>query len=217
MSYTGKAYRTIKRNIMDNCYPPGYQALEQELATELGMSRTPVREALIRLEREGLVELVSRRGMRVIPLSPRDMKEIYEVLTGLETLALSLMDGKDPSTVDLDPLEKSLDQMEAALTQDDLDAWADADAQFHLTLLSFCNNQRLTSMAATLSDQAHRARMMTLRMRPRPDQSNIEHRQVLEALKKGQWETARHLHHQHRTRTAETLLDILEYYRLSQL
>ena len=217
MSYTSKAYRTIKRNIMENRYPPGHQALEQELATELGMSRTPVREALIRLEREGLVELAPRRGMRVIPLSPRDMKEIYEVLTGLETLALSLMDGRDPSTVDLDPLEKSLEQMEAALTQDDLDAWAEADAHFHLTLLSLCNNQRLTKMAATLSDQAHRARMMTLRMRPRPDQSNIEHRQVLEALKKGQWETARHLHHQHRIRTAETLLNILEYYRLSQL
>ena len=217
MSYTSKAYRTIKRNIMENRYPPGHQALEQELATELGMSRTPVREALIRLEREGLVELAPRRGMRVIPLSPRDMKEIYEVLTGLETLALSLMDGKDPSTVDLNPLEKSLDQMEAALTQDDLDAWAEADAHFHLTLLSLCNNQRLTKMAATLSDQAHRARMMTLRMRPRPDQSNIEHRQVLEALKKGQWKRARHLHHQHRTRTAETLLNILEYYRLSQL
>ena len=182
MSYTSKAYTTIKRNIMENHYPPGHQALEQELATELGMSRTPVREALIRLEREGLVELVSRRGMRVIPLSPRDMKEIYEVLTGLETLALSLMDGKDPTTVDMDPLEKSLDQMETALTQDDLDAWAEADARFHLTLLSLCNNRRLVNMAATLSDQAHRARMMTLRLRPRPHQSNIEHRQVQEAL-----------------------------------
>ena len=217
MSYTSKAYTTIKRNIMENNYPPGHQALEQELATELGMSRTPVREALIRLEREGLVELVSRRGMRVIPLSPRDMKEIYEVLTGLETLALSLMDGKVPTTVDMDPLEKSLDQMETAMTHDDLDACAEADARFHLTLLSLCNNRRLVNMAATLSDQAHRARMMTLRLRPRPHQSNIEHRQVLEALKQGQWETARHLHHQHRTRTAETLLNILEYYRLSQL
>jgi DNA-binding GntR family transcriptional regulator len=107
--------------------------------------------------------------------------------------------------------------METALAQDDLDEWAEADARFHLTLLSLCNNRRLVNMAATLSDQSHRARMMTLRLRPRPHQSNIEHRQVLEALKQGQWETARHLHHQHRTRTAETLLNILEYYRLSQL
>jgi DNA-binding GntR family transcriptional regulator len=217
MTYTGKAYTSIKRNIMENRYPPGYQALEQELATELGMSRTPVREALIRLEKEGLVELVSRRGMRVIPLSPHDMKEIYEVLTGLETLALSWMEGKDPTTVDFDPLEKNLYQMVTALTRDDLDSWAKADAQFHMNLISLCNNRRLANMAATLSDQAHRARMMTLRMRPRPDQSNIEHSQVLEALKQGQWEKARHLHHQHRTKTAENLLNILEYYRLSQL
>ena len=96
MSFAVQAYTTIKHNILENRYPPGHQALEQELATELGMSRTPVREALIRLEREGLVELIPRRGMRVVPLSPADMKEIYDVLTGLETAALALMERKKP-------------------------------------------------------------------------------------------------------------------------
>lgn len=217
MSYTNQAYTTIKSNILENRYPPGHQALEQELATELGMSRTPVREALIRLEREGLVELIPRRGMRVVPLSPKDMKEIYEVLTGLETAALTLMNGKDPASVDLAPLEDNLSHMEVALSRDDLESWAKADAHFHQALLSLCNNRRLAEMAATLSDQAHRARMITLRLRPKPDLSNIEHRKVLEAIKQGEWVTARRLHHQHRTRTAETLLEILKYYRLSQL
>ncbi len=217
MSFAAQAYTTIKHNILENRYPPGHQALEQELATELGMSRTPVREALIRLEREGLVELIPRRGMRVVPLSPADMKEIYEVLAGLETAALALMDGKNPASVELDPLEDCLRNMEEALARNDLEAWAEADEGFHKALLALCNNKRLLDMAATLSDQAHRARMLTLRLRPRPNRSNIEHRQVLDALKRGQWVTARRRHQQHRIRTTAMLLEILEYYRLSQL
>jgi DNA-binding GntR family transcriptional regulator len=217
MSFAVQAYTTIKHNILENHYPPGHQALEQELATELGMSRTPVREALIRLEREGLVELIPRRGMRVVPLSPADMKEIYDVLTGLETAALALMEGKNPASVELGPLEDCLRNMEEALTRNDLEAWAEADERFHRALLALCNNRRLVEMAATLSDQAHRARMLTLRLRPQPNRSNIEHRQVLDALKQGQWDTARRRHRQHRIRTATMLLEILEYYRLSQL
>ena len=64
------AYATMRRRILDNAWPPGLRALEQELAQELGMSRTPVREALIRLRKEGLVEVVPRHGMRVLPVSP---------------------------------------------------------------------------------------------------------------------------------------------------
>ena len=65
-SLVERAYAEIKRRIFSNEYPPGFQALEQEVASQLGMSRTPVREALIRLENERLVELVPRRGMRVV-------------------------------------------------------------------------------------------------------------------------------------------------------
>ena len=217
MSFVGQAYATIKRNILENRYPPGHQALEQELATELEMSRTPVREALIRLEREGLVELIPRRGMRVVPLSPADMKEIYEVLNGLETTALRLMDGINPASIDLGPLENALQAMENALARNDLDSWAEADARYHQALLALCGNRRLMDMAATLSNQAHRARKITLRLRPPPHRSNTEHRQVLNAIKRGQWRTASRLHLEHRARTSETLLQLLEYHRLSQL
>ena len=69
-SLVDQAYREIKQRLMGNLYPPNLQILEQDLAVQLGMSRTPVREALIRLEREGLVEIIPRRGMRVVPISP---------------------------------------------------------------------------------------------------------------------------------------------------
>src|SRR4051812_8794246 len=80
---TDLVYQRLKQRILDNEYAPGTQVLEQDLASGLGLSRTPVREALIRLQQEGLVEVVPRHGMRVLPLSPRDMREIYTVLTSL--------------------------------------------------------------------------------------------------------------------------------------
>jgi DNA-binding GntR family transcriptional regulator len=85
-----RVYQALRARILDNLWPPGYQALEQALALELGVSRTPVREALIRLHNEGLVEVVPRHGVRVLPVSPVDMAEIYAILTSLESLAAEL-------------------------------------------------------------------------------------------------------------------------------
>ena len=72
VSLVDTAYEWIRRRILDNVWPPGHRALEQEVALELGMSRTPVREALVRLQNDGLVEVVPRHGMRVLPVSPQD-------------------------------------------------------------------------------------------------------------------------------------------------
>src|ERR1044071_5104736 len=83
-SLKSSVYEALRRRILDNVWPPGHQALEQAIALELGVSRTPVREALIRLEREGLVQVIPRHGMRVLPMSAADMREIYEVLSALE-------------------------------------------------------------------------------------------------------------------------------------
>ena len=91
---TAMAYRKIRRLILDTEWAPGFQATEQEVATSLGMSRTPVREALMRLQQEGLVSVIPRHGMRVLPVSTSDMKEIYEILTSLESTAAELAAGR---------------------------------------------------------------------------------------------------------------------------
>jgi DNA-binding GntR family transcriptional regulator len=212
-----KAHQEIKRRILSNEYPPGFQALEQELADPLGMSRTPVREALIRLEKEGLVQLIPRRGMRVVPLSPTDMKEIYEVLTCLETMAVELLAKRRPGEVQLGLMEKALGKMDEALESDDLDAWAEADERYHRILLDLCGNQRLAALAYTVWDQVHRARMVSLRLRPKPWQSNEEHRSVLEAIRSGDSETARDTHYRHRVRAGQVITQILEKFRFPQL
>ena len=217
MTFVRQAYRTIKARILQNHYPPGQQVLEQQLANDLGMSRTPVREALIRLQNEGLVELIPRRGMRVVPLSPDDMQEIYEVLTALEVTAVELLARRGLPPEALGPLAKALQDMETCLDQDDLDGWARADARFHQTLITLSGNRRLAGMAATLADQAHRARMVTLRLRPKPVQSIREHREVLKALQAGDGRRACERHRQHRQGAAQLLLEILSFYRLAHL
>lgn len=216
-SLVEQAYDEIKKRILTNAYPPGHQALEQEVAEDLGVSRTPVREALIRLENEGLVSLVPRRGMRVTPLQPKDMREIYEVLTAVETMAVELLARQKPSKTALKAASTSLEKMEKSLREDNLEAWAEADDQFHRALLDACGNSRLAAIAATVRDQGHRARLLTLRLRPKPNKSNKEHRDVFKAIQRGDWEKARDLHYAHRIRTSETLTELLEEYQFAQL
>ena len=217
MTYVRQAYRTIKAHILENRFQPGHQILEQQLANDLGMSRTPVREALIRLQNEGLVELIPRRGMRVVPLAPEDLREIYEVLTALEVAAVDLAARRPLTDEDLAPLDEALQTMENRLAVGDLDGWACADARFHNALIHLAGNKRLAGMAGTLADQVHRARMVTLRLRPPPVTSNQEHRSVVEALRSGDGLRACDRHRRHRQGSAQLLLDLLSYYRLPHL
>jgi DNA-binding GntR family transcriptional regulator len=212
-----RVYRTVRARILDNVWPPGHQALEQALALELGVSRTPVREALIRLQNEGLIEVVPRHGMRVLPVSASDMAEIYAVLTSLESLAAELAATRKPGARDLAPLDAACREMEAALAAGDLDLWANADERFHLHLVSLSGNRRLAEVVINFWDRAHRARMVTLRMRPRPSRSTREHRAVLKAIRSGDAATARDLHRAHRERGAAELTAILREYGLSNL
>jgi len=211
------AYEKVKKRILDNEYYPGYQALENEIAEELGVSRTPVREALIRLQHEGLVELKPRRGMRVVPVVAADMKEIYDVLTALESMAAELLARQAPDAKTLEPMQTATRDMATALEKDDLEAWAKADERYHRCLIDLCGNRRLATMANTVRDQGHRARMVTLRLRQKPSASIEEHQQVLEAIARGDWQTARDVHYEHRKRASVELTRILEKYRLPQL
>jgi DNA-binding GntR family transcriptional regulator len=208
-----KAYSAVKARILGGEYGAGFQATEPEVADSLSMSRTPVREALIQLQQEGLIEIVPRRGMRVVPLSPGDMREIYEVLTALETMAVELLARRPPAADDIALLEQALTQMDAALDAGDLRAWAVADEQFHRGFVERCGNGRLAAMAGTVWDQVHRARMASLRLRPSPRHSNDEHRQLLDAIRRGDAATARDVHYQHRMRTATLLVGLLQEYQ----
>ena len=212
-----QAYRLIRQRILDNVYPAGYRALEREFAEELGLSRTPVREALLRLQAEGLLELIPRHGARVLPVSAADMREIYQVLEALECMAAEIVTRRKPTAAELRPLSGASRDMTDALKKDDLDAWAQADEHFHRKLLELAGNTVLIQTVQQLWDRAHRARMVTLRLRPRPVHSTKEHNAIVEAIRAGDPEATVRLFRSHRRRASVELLAILEKARLGSV
>ena len=216
-SMVDQAYQQIRRRILDNVWPPGYQALEQEVALALGMSRTPVREAMLRLQSEGLVEVVPRHGMRVLPVSPTDMREIYEILAALECMASEILAQRKPTETELKPLIEATKAMDKALKRDDLDAWAAADEHFHAQLIDLAGNRQLQQTVLNYWDRAHRARMFSLRLRPKPVNSTKEHMALVERLRAGDAEGAAKVNRAHRLRANRELLAIFEHYRLAQM
>ncbi len=217
LSLVDAAHEQIRRRILDNLWPPGHRALEQEVALALGMSRTPVREALVRLQSEGLVEVVPRHGMRVLPVSPTDMREIYEVLTALECMAAELLAARSPSDAELQPLVDATDAMDHALAADDLDAWARADELFHAQLIELAGNRHLQSTVMNHWDRAHRARMFTLRLRPKPVNSTREHMDLVQRLRQGDVAGAAAVNRAHRERASRELLALFEHFKLAQM
>lgn len=211
------AYSMLKDEILSNRMPPGFQAPEPEIAARLGMSRTPVREALIRLQAEGLVELIPRRGARVLPIRAADMREIYDIFTSLEPDAAAAVARTRPTAAQLQPLTDATSAMEQALDANDLDAWARADDQFHRYLLHLQGNRRLGDILETLFDQAHRARMITLRLRDIPVQSTQDHRDILDGLRTGDPDRTYAMFRAHRARAAAELMNILENFKLPLL
>jgi DNA-binding GntR family transcriptional regulator len=213
------AHAAIRRKILDAAWPPGASVLESAIALELGLSRTPVREALVRLQQDGLIEIVPRHGMRVAALSAADMREIYQVLTSLEPTAAELLAARRPSRAELAPLSQACDAMAHALRgpAPDLAAWAVADEAFHSVLARLCGNRRLAAMIMTVWDQAHRARMFTLRLRPLPRKSTEEHRAVLDAIAAGDAPRAALLYDRHRRRGGAELMAIIEKHGIRTL
>jgi len=116
-----------------------------------------------------------------------------------------------------DDKEHAVQDVESALEQDDLEAWAVADERFHAELFVLCGNSILSSLAATLKTKIQRARMITLRMRPKPVRSNEEHRQLLEHLMEKREQEARLLHRQHRERASRLITERLTYFQLHQV
>ncbi|MEM1100754.1 MAG: GntR family transcriptional regulator [Pseudomonadota bacterium] len=212
-----RAAEALRQLIFRGELAPGSDHLEAELADQLGMSRTPVREALTKLEAQGLVTIRPRRGARVVGLSPEDMDEIYDVLTVLEAAAAGRAAARRLSSSELAPMETAIEAMEDALARRDLEAWADADDAFHTALVAASGNARLAETVALHADQVRRARSVTLRLRPPPHGSNADHRAVLTAIRRGEAAEAERLHRRHRSRARALLVDILKRHQLNRV
>lgn len=194
--------------------PAGSDHLETELAEQLKMSRTPVREAILMLEGQGLLQMRPRKGVRILPLSPEDMAEIYDVLTELESLAAENAAAFGYSAQNLSGLAQAIDDMDHAIKGPDLQAWARADNRFHKELVRLGGNRRAQAIVDMMSDQVRRARATTLTLRPLPTKSNADHRKVYQAIKEGDRSVARETHRAHRRHAKQIIVDILAKHSL---
>ena len=208
-----QVYHEMLDRILQNVWSTGHQALEQELAEELGVSRTPVREALIRLQRDGLVKVVPRHGMRVLPISLQDIQEIHQILTSLEGLSVELAATRCLSDKELKPLKKTIQRMEAAHRDSDIAAWAQADEDFHCALVHLSGNRILTAVVDDFWGRAQRARLTMLSLRKSTEESTVEHTSLINAIREGDAPRAREILEAHRKRGIVNLVEIMEQHR----
>ncbi|CAH0321820.1 HTH-type transcriptional repressor RspR [Peribacillus simplex] len=204
-----RAYLAVRHAIRHLQLPPGQTVLEREMAEILGMSRTPVRESLVRLETEGWVRLIPRRGFIVAPLVADDLQQIYEVVEALDGVAGRLATGR-ATHQELNQLEHLIEEQEKALELNDLLSWTELDDQFHNYIVDLAQNPRLRGIVDSQSDQLYRARLYTIGLRPKPTRSVTEHKAILAVMRAGEPEAVRTMLQSHRYRARNEILEALQ-------
>ena len=204
-----RAYHIIRLAIRDLVLPPGRTILEREMADVLQMSRTPVREALVRLETEGIVRLIPRRGFSVEPIEKEDLTEIYEIVESLDGLAVEIATKKVGNT-EIVHLETLIKHQEKALERQDLKSWAILDDQFHHFIIDCAQNKRLKAVIDSHSDQLYRARLFTIQQRPLPTQSIGEHKAIVACMRAKDGSAAHVVMQSHRSRSRKEILAALD-------
>jgi DNA-binding GntR family transcriptional regulator len=179
-----EAYRLIKDAITTLQFRPGDPVIEGDLARRLGISKTPVRNALVRLEQEGLVQTLPFRGTFVSEVSIRDVQELYEVRAALEEVAIRrVMTGLEDA--DLAILRSALSQTRALLREGHLEESFEAIREFHEALVGLSGNHWLIEMYAGLADHLARVRNICGHIPGRVEKSSEEHARILRALESG--------------------------------
>lgn len=202
-------YQWIKEAILSGRLDPGSRIVEQTLSKELGVSRSPLREALRRLEQEGLVRASPRHGVSVTAPSEREVDEIYAVRTALEALAARLAAPRFDAKVAA-RLGEVLDRQARSIGRGDLEGAARADALFHEAILRSTENTRLVGIATELADFVRRVRLAVLAQPGRAAAVIREHRQILDALAAHDAARAERHMTDHISRAHDTMLGLLQ-------
>jgi DNA-binding GntR family transcriptional regulator len=203
-------YSRLREGILTGTYPPGFVLRQDDLSRRLGASRVPLREAMTRLEVEGLVVLRPRRGYAVLSLEPAEIREIFDLRAVVEEhlagIAASTRTAKDIAAV-----AKSLAKMEQITTRTPSrsDKWLDANSEFHTRLLACAHRQRAGRFAAMLRDQVEPYIRIEINLTKDVTQAEAEHRLIFEALEAGNKRRLQELSRQHCENTASRLIKAL--------
>ena len=198
ISATTSAYRYAKQRLLDGRFAAGSLLSENELARELGISRTPVREAFLLLEAEGLLELYPRRGALVAPITPTESDEVLEARLLIEAHCAGLMTAPD-SGLDV-ALARAIADQEGSLADGGAEGhvFTVADRDFHRAIVAYHGNPILTGGYDTLRDRQQRiAATAVARSRERIERFIAEHRAIAGALAAGDGPGARALVEEH--------------------
>jgi DNA-binding GntR family transcriptional regulator len=149
------AYRRLRQLIVDGTLAPGQRIFENELADQLGISRTPLREALRQLETQGLVHMHARRGAIIAPLSAADLHEEFLIRASLEGLAIELA-APQLTADDFRELERQLARMADSVTRGQRAVFLEHRRLFHQTIFDVCGAPRLGRLLANLLEAAER-------------------------------------------------------------
>lgn len=212
LSARDRAYLDLRYRILTGALAPGLTLLESELAALLSLSRTPVREAVIKLEEEGLVAVRPRHGVTVKALTLQDVADILDIFSALEVRAVEIVARRGIPGAERAALEDILDRMETATRAGDISGWSDLDDEFHSRIVAMCDNLRLQEAISACWGQQYRARVAIVALRPSPMQSDIEHRGIVQALIAGDRALARTRHQAHRDRADTQQLALLRDY-----
>jgi DNA-binding GntR family transcriptional regulator len=184
-----QVYLDVLQRIQRGSVPGGSKLKDTAIAAELGVSRTPVREALTRLAWEGLLAADTGKGFRLTPLDAVELQEIGSILAALEPFALDLAPDPEPATLtSLTEVVRRLEQ-----TRGDIARCVELDEEFHRVLLAGCPNRRLLSLADTLRRGLRRYLHHYLDRGGRVSLSTLQHSRIAEALRKGDRAAARQL------------------------
>lgn len=207
-------YRRLRRLILEGHYPPGSRLVEDRLARDLGVSRTPVREALARVAIEGLVQMAPNRGAVVRAFTPADLIESYELRAVLEGHA-AYRAAQRIAPDQIAELERAADALEAALgrqfgsREEEVQFLVEQNQRFHSTIVAASANARLRTILPIIVDVPLQYRSFYWYSREERAVSNFFHRSILRALREREPDRARGLMEEHIHRGRDVLIESL--------
>jgi DNA-binding GntR family transcriptional regulator len=196
LSLVNQAYQRLKTIILEQKIPLGGKLNEGELALALGISRTPVREAINRLEKEGLVEIFPQRGAFVVKFSEKDIFELFLIRENLEGLAAYLA-AERVNENDLSKLEFSIRGFKEPFSEKDIQRYTREDFKFHQAIVMLSDAHRLIKLISTLYDHIRIFRLTTMGLSERMKVSLIEHQKIIEALRERDSEASEQIMKEH--------------------
>ncbi|HEX2967065.1 MAG TPA: GntR family transcriptional regulator [Syntrophorhabdaceae bacterium] len=206
-----KVYATVKSRILNFELKPGEKFFETEISADLGMSRTPVREALNRLEHEGLIKSLPNRGYSVSDVTSTEIEELYEIREALEVLALKAA-AANASSKDWLNLEKTLRQQtmreERDTKRNEGELFRESH-EFHQEIARLSGKETLTQMIDMVSERINRFQWMNLFLVNRAEHSRQEHMEIIRYLKQGKIEEALAANQKHIHFSRDTVLNLL--------